>query len=375
MGRIDAVTGMRGVASMLVVGFHAVLVFWLAQLALGWRADAFEHPLSAGFFGAGWVGVDFFFVLSGFLLATPLLQPRPDAPEGYRVFAAKRLLRIAPPYYASFLVVYALAGWSGNPAFSFTLESVLVHILYLHNFFVEHQFGLNGVAWTLAVELQFYLLLPILVLPFRRWGAWPALPFAAAALAWDAWAFDPSDPVRTRFLTFQFPAFLAHFAFGIAAADLLRRGWRPPAPDVLATIAIVLLVVLPALALGYTRQFEALDVTAYHVYLRPAAGLAFAVGIVCALQEGSRIGRLLAVRPLLWLGELSYSIYLVHLAAGGVYLVSGAHWAFSHGLPFFMLLMTATSLLVAVGLYVAVERPSLRLKDHIVRRLRGGADA
>lgn len=373
MDRVGALTGMRGVAALLVLGFHCVLVFWLAQITFGWEADAFGHPLSEGFFGAGWVGVDFFFVLSGFLLSRPLLGGGTALPvwARYRVFAAKRLLRIAPPYYASFLAIYLLAGWTGHPIYAMSFEGFAVHALYLHNFFPEHQFAVSGVAWTLAVELQFYLLLPLLVLPFRRYGPWVSVLFLAAALAFLAYAYDPADPGRTRFLVFQLPAFLGHFGFGIAAAQLHDTGHWPRAfrPDIAILASAAALIVAPAAVLGYSDSFDAPNELLFHALVRPAAGLAFAIIILAALRPGSVTGLALTWRPLLWTGEISYSLYLIHLAVGGVFLVNEWQWAFHFGLAPFMLMMSAASLVLAWLFFHAVEKPSLRLKDRVTALL------
>jgi peptidoglycan/LPS O-acetylase OafA/YrhL len=375
--RLDALTGMRGVAAFLVLGFHAVLCVWLAQLWFGWPATAFESPVSRWFFGAGWTGVDFFFVLSGFLLARPLL----DAPRawptlrGYRVFVAKRLLRIAPAYYASFLVFLALVGWSTYPVFATSAKGLLIHALYLHNFWRDQQFAMSGVAWTLAVELQFYLLLPILVQPFRRLGPAAAVLFLGAALAYEWWAYRPADALTTRFLEFQFPAFLAHFGFGIAAAQLFARAWRPRVPPDLAIAAgLAAFLVVPAVALGYSRQFEPIDVPFYFVALRPLAGLAFAITILFALQPASAVGRILTLRPLRWLGDISYSLYLTHLFWGGLFIVTGAQWAFRKGVPGFLPIMVAGSLALAWLMYVLVERPSLRLKERVTQRMEAASN-
>lgn len=375
MQRVAALTGMRGVAALMVVGYHAVLFMWLAQMESGRPADAFTHPWSAWGLGGGWLGVDFFFVLSGFLLAGPLLRQRdhwPTWPE-YRLFAAKRLLRIVPPYYAALLLAWLLAGWSGHALFRVTPEGLLWHASFLHVFVPEHQFGIIAVAWTLALELQFYLLLPLIVVPFRRWGPWVAASFVVASLAYVAWAQDP-DWARDRFQVYQFPAFLGHFGFGIAAAQLAQRGWRPPGdPDLVAALAFAALVVTPAALTGYTQAFETPDhVVAKHL-VRPLAALFFAILVLCALADDSRIGRALTVRPLLVLGEASYSLYLVHWSLGGLLLVTGASaWAFA-SVPSFTILFTAMSLLLCAAFYALVEWPSLLLKDEVSRRLHAPA--
>lgn len=372
--RLDALTGMRGVAALMVVGYHAVLFVALAQAQAGQPDTAFSHPWSVWALGAGWLGVDFFFVLSGFLLAGPLLRQAHPWPSGaeYRLFAAKRLLRIAPPYYGALLLAGALAGWSSHPLFAFSAEGLAWHASFLHAFSPEHQFSMIAVAWTLALEVQFYLLLPLLVVPFRRWGPGVAAVFAAVALAYVAWAQD-ADWARDRFQTYQFPAFLAHFGFGIAAAQLARRGWRPPSPDVVALAALAVLVVLPAVATGHTGQFDPPPGLLAQQLIRPLAALFFAVLILCALHPASRLGRALAVRPLFWLGEASYSVYLVHWSLGGLFLVTDATaWAFT-SVPSFVLLFTMLSILLGTAFFVLVEWPSLLLKDAVSRRLHAPA--
>lgn len=367
--RLDALTGMRGLASLMVVGYHAVGFYWLWQLESGRATDAFGHPLSAWGLGAGWLGVDLFFVLSGFLLARPLLRKagRMTGPE-YRAFAAKRVLRIAPPYYVALALAYALVGWSGHPLFHFTTKGVLLHLVYLHTFFEAHAFGILSVAWTLGLELQFYLLLPLILIPFRRYGPGVALPCLAIAATYLFWAHDPGDFLDNRFRTSQFPAYLGHFAVGIAAAQLVQRGWRPKVqPDLALAGAFAVLVVAPAWLTGYPTRLGPVDVP-YLVH--PMAAAFFALLMVLATQPESLLGRALALRPMMWVGEASYSLYLVHYSVAGAFIVTRPAWAFT-SLGWFAVILTMASLLAAATFYVLVERPSLQLKEAVARRLGG----
>lgn len=370
--RLDALTGMRGIASLMVVGYHAILFYWIWQLETGRVSNAFEHPLSVWGLGAGWLGVDFFFVLSGFLLARPLLRQAGAMTQlEYRAFVAKRVLRTAPPYYAALLLTYAVVGWSGHPLFDFTFEGVTAHVLYIHNFFPEHHFGIMGVAWTLGVELQFYLFLPLIMMPFRRFGPVATIPFALAAIAYLVWANAPVDASQVRFHTFQFPAFLGHFAVGIAAAQLVQGRWRPRIdPDFAIASALTLLVLVPASLLGYARQFEPVEGPLFAYFVRLLAGIFFGILMVFSLQPGSRVGRWFTMRPMVWMGEISYSLYLVHYGIAGTFLVSGSDAPF-RDLPTFAFLLTVTSLIGAAAFYALVERPSLQLKEAVARRLGG----
>jgi peptidoglycan/LPS O-acetylase OafA/YrhL len=187
-GRIPELDGLRGIAIAMVMAFHAAV-----YLYVGWR------PL-ANVFEFGWSGVDLFFVLSGFLIGRILIDERES--QGYfKTFYARRIFRILPAYLAV-VVCYGIVWVLGGAARHELAEAAgppmawWAYLTFSNNFFVAAYGTLFflPVSWSLAVEEQFYLTLPLVVrlLP-RRWlgplvilviVAVFCLRFAACELGW-----------------------------------------------------------------------------------------------------------------------------------------------------------------------------------------------
>ena len=166
---LDALTGLRGFAAIWVALWHAwkfsgrptyELMLW------GYYLDL--TPLIR----TGWAGVDVFFVLSGFVLGLPycqaLLGNRP--PIGTAEFFRRRLLRVLPAYYIQLIILLLLwlilAGRLPVP-----VTDILAHVFMLHNIFPGQGEMINGVYWTLPIEFDFYLVLPLmaLLLAPKKW--------------------------------------------------------------------------------------------------------------------------------------------------------------------------------------------------------------
>jgi peptidoglycan/LPS O-acetylase OafA/YrhL len=230
VGYIGPIEGLRGVAVLLVVLFHYVVLregvhddSWIRLIGSVEGLNRLVHH--------GYLGVDLFFVISGFLLALPWHvhardgRPPPSAAAFYR----RRFLRIAPAYYvqlaALFLVVMPLlhgADYWRRDLYVYVLNAA-AHAVFLQNLspLTSASLGVNGALWTLAVEAQFYALLPLAAPLFVRR---PAPMLAACIVASLAWRLS----VGSEFLRAQWPAYLGHFALGIVMgrAWLDRRG-RP----------------------------------------------------------------------------------------------------------------------------------------------------
>lgn len=271
-GRIEVMDGLRGFASLSVVWFHLTSG---TGLFTGWIKASGSY---------GWLGVDAFFVISGFVI--PYSMHR----SGYRgfsdagVFMLKRLARLEPPYLASLLLTIGLLyvssatpGFNGQ-APNISLERVLLHLGYMNVFFARDWF--NPVYWTLAVEFQFYLAM-ILLFPMLGHADWKRRFGALAVMATLAMA------IRDTGLVF---AYLGLFALGAGAFQVRVGLLRPLLFAVLAaSLTAVNLLVLGA----------------------PAA----AVGLVTALAAA--FVNLPAIPVLGLLGSISYSLYLIHVPVGG----------------------------------------------------------
>ena len=169
-GRILELDGVRGLAILLVLILH-FLVELLGTTQIDWQAKI------ALLFRLSWSGVDLFFVLSGFLIGGILLDNK-YAGDYYRTFYLRRFYRIVP-LYAVLIITFALGILLVGPntakplthMFNWRIVPLWVYPLFLQNIFMtlHHSYGSGwmGVTWSLAVEEQFYLLLPFVV---RRLG-------------------------------------------------------------------------------------------------------------------------------------------------------------------------------------------------------------
>ncbi len=317
----------------------------------------------------GFAGVRLFFVLSGFLITGILLRARARIQGGgsslnaeLRRFWIRRSLRIFPAFYLLLLANLALD-------ISSTREDFWWHATYLSNFLM----GLDGAwrdllthLWSLAVEEQFYLLWPALMLGALRLSPRNAIcaalligPISRAALVLAA----PANSIAPVLLT---PACLDLLAAGAllawlrhrnGEADPVRRRWR-----------VVGLVLLP-LALASTLRVPA-GLEALRTVFAPALqAFAFA-----ALIDGAALGftgftgRLLSWTPLIWVGQISYGVYLYH---------NNAHWlgprilrqlthyrlAYFPSEALHVAYLTMLALFFASASWYLIERPLVRLKE------------
>lgn len=261
----------------------------------------------------GFVGVDMFFVLSGFIITTLLL--REEARDGrfsLRGFYWRRLLRIVPVYFFVVTVVGIFhVVIKGRPE---VLESLPFYYLFLSNF-VTDEIPLLGITWSLAVEEQYYLIWPLLlgVLP-RRW----LLPTVLGLIALNVIAImDGLAPlgigqVAAGPLLFRLPtATYAPILMGSALALLLDReaGFRRIAalfghrfaPALLLGLLLVVLQTLPA-------DLRGLPNLAMHAVMT-----ALLASIV--VREDHVLAPALQWGPAARLGEISYGVYLYHMLA------------------------------------------------------------
>jgi peptidoglycan/LPS O-acetylase OafA/YrhL len=168
---IDRLDVLRAISFLTVYSFHLAARFRHANVPFtdGMFRDYSVWPKDALFLvpaGFGWIGVAFFYVLSGFCIHYATLHRREKF--NIRDFYGRRFLRIYPAYIVVVLVCTALAPWL--PYHYFNAGQVMAHVFMVHNFLKSTIFGLDGVLWSLGVEMQFYLLYPLLLSLARRWG-------------------------------------------------------------------------------------------------------------------------------------------------------------------------------------------------------------
>lgn len=346
--------GLRALACLMVF-----LVHFGQKTALQGHWGPFDL---ARLLANGNTGVALFFSLSGFLLSLPHWSSMRDAQPlpGVSRFYLLRLARVAPAFYGCLaaLVVgnqlWLEVGWQ---------RDVGLHGLFLFNLTEHTTLSINPAFWTMAVEVQFYLLMPWLFRLLRGSDVRRAAIANAvlAALAYLAHATLVELAVLpTVVTTYSLLAHLPHFLMGVATAGLLSA--RRTAPEgggdrhgLLGLAATLLLLVILGTPLGDWLQ---LPYGRYHLPVVPAL---LCLLIVLAAQR--RPGwRLLETRPLQAIGTVSYGIYLCHLPVLNVVarqlpalgLDPRQHWAL-YGLS-----SLALTLAVATLSYLVVERRVLR---------------
>ncbi len=302
LGRSPALDGIRGIAIIWVV-LHNALDTPVAPAVGLWRlVNVVAHP--------GWIGVQLFFGLSGFLITYGLLETQGGA--GYfRNFYAKRALRILPLYYTVLFMLLVVA--PRIPGANLPVTTAGQHSLWLFTVNWEHETP-YGFAhfWSLAVEEQFYLLWPFVVwrLPARRLF-WCCLGISAAALALriamviygaDPWSLYTSTACRMDAL-----------ALGAAAACAAKisiwRAWAQARSNRLLVVAGVLFVVGIPLTHVYDRYGIAGETLGYTLLAVCSAAFVLSVALP---SQAANVSKVLAWSPLRSIGTYSYAMYVFH---------------------------------------------------------------
>jgi peptidoglycan/LPS O-acetylase OafA/YrhL len=372
--RLSGIEGLRGVAAVSVVLFHV----W-------------THELNAGGSGLGWVGryvvanlahgVTLFFALSGFLLYLPFAaaaireKPRPL----FSSYLRNRALRILPAYWVILLLVALVLraarihenGGQGGVGPITDPLLLLKDLLLVQNYSSSTMSTGISPAWSLAVEVVYYITLPLLVLAglvlarrasSRRGRAYalaaPALGLGVFGLVGAAVGAKLGGPVDVSFLVY------AHlFTLGMVLA-VLRIQHQDDRLRLPAHWRIYAMVAAPAVAIvGVGLGEGTIPERGETMFVSVACALLLALVALAPHDRPSRLVRLLETRPFAATGVVSYSIYLWHLPV--------ILFLLDHDLlPVGSVGAYATSLLIVAALvgalsaltYRYVEKPALRLK-------------
>lgn len=269
LGQIDA---LRGIAAVAVAWFH-----------FSCGSSAFTTmPMVRASGAYGWVGVEMFFVISGFIIPYSLAS-KSYAISRFPTFMARRLMRLEPPYFVSIALVIALAFASAQftafrgPAPNYTLEQIGLHVAYLISFFGEG--WINPVYWSLAIEFQFYLLVGLLFPLIASTRTVSRILLAAVCIGGPV--LSTNDRLLPHWLPIFFVGFLLFYSSQASRTDILAL-----ASFALAGVSVVWHFGIP---------------------------VAIAVTISALLMRAP----VKFPRWLIWIGGISYSIYLLHVPLGG----------------------------------------------------------
>lgn len=343
--RLKTIDGLRGIAAMWVVLYHL-------QGAMALTFPDWAHPLVQWFMGQGFLGVDIFFVLSGFVI--PFSIRNADLTPGFMGrFALRRSIRLDPPYWMAiaveivFVATALRLGLAEAPLP--TPGQVLAHVFYLQN--ILGSGDIVGVFWTLCFEIQFYLGIVALLVAGqaiertvgRRWAITVgsslfAIMFVVSVLGRYGIGGMEIHPGFALLRWFQF--FMGVLVFWVVTR---RIAWY-----LLPASWVILIAVL---IVGGESPLQAIPI--------------FTSALLWWSWERDRMSTILSNRVVQFLGAISYSLYLFHATVGwrwirlmGLYFGPDASNLIAVG-------AFATGCAVAVGFSWAawkwLERPAMRL--------------
>ncbi|WP_271985788.1 acyltransferase family protein [Pseudoclavibacter terrae] len=363
MNRLRELDGLRGLAALIVLIYHVSLTY--PNLAAPYYSQPVEDPLAFALtytplhlMRDGRMAVYIFFVLSGLVLALPVLA-RGRAYQ-WLAYYPQRLIRLYLPVWAAVALGVALVAlvprgaqmgsvWLQSAPDALGVTQIVLDLTLLT--------GVGGVVsplWTLRWEVLFSLLLPLymlLAVRFRR--QWWALAFASLVAIGIGFRLDN-----------EYLSLLPMFMLGVASAagldDIRRAGeaLRPPWRGLLLSCAALLLV-SPWLA----QLVSAPGGLIGHLRVAVAAGAMLTVW--CALCVPS-FGKLLKARPFQRLGAISFSLYLIHEPI----VIASAFWFGAENLILAGAVSCVVSVLLASVFLRFVERPSHRLAQFVAKLLK-----
>lgn len=330
--------GLRGIAALYVVLHHSYNLSFIGV------AD----PASLFFLGWGHAAVTIFIAISGYCLALPVVRSNFRLKGGALHFYQKRARRILPPYYAAlamgialFFLVYAPSGHRISSLFSPPTETAIItHLLLVHNWSPNLAYAFNGPLWSVAMEMQIYLLFPAMVVLWRRSGSVWMLA-SSFVLAHAVYLMTGH----------QGPAnYLFIFALGAWAAELSLKNGNVLALKVAFYTSTVLFLLFPNVHIMYNDLIVGVGISSLMV--------------LCA-RTSFWPRSILSLRFFTWLGGFSYSIYLIHDVLQHLFFSTALRPPWLHqGTPMllaFSFAITPVILGLSYLFHLAIERPFMTI--------------
>ena len=355
MTRIKEIDGIRGIAILLVVSFHYIN----NQLV---DSSFYIGQLMAKITGFGWVGVDLFFVLSGFLIGTVLLNTL-KSKNYFKTFYLRRIFRIIPNYFLLILIFilvktsdlfddnYFLTGNDVVPLWSY--------FLMVHNFFMSSLNNLGNdsmsITWSIGIEEQFYLVIPLLLWRLNpKYIPYLMVLFIVLSIlsrnVFGHW-IDKYVLIYCRLDSLSMGVIIAWLNRYYVIKDVVCK--------IRNILFIVLFITMIASAYFYVSYGD------LGIYKHTLFSLVFSILILFALGLNSNLyGTFLRCDLLCWIGRLSYSLYLFHfIILGFVHHYSGKHGCIIRNVNDILLTFMALviSFCFSIILYRFYEEPFVRM--------------
>lgn len=308
MHRFPLIDVFRGFAALLVVFYH-VLAYreWINFPATGLGKLA----------TTGWVGVDLFFVISGFVIGKTAMDAHHAGQPWRRQYMERRLRRIAPLYIATMALFLFLVnpdllhqGWA-------SVYQLLIHLGFVHNVWHETHGSINPPNWSVGLEMQFYVLMAACAPWLARTSGWKVFAvWTGIAISWrfgTTLVLNPetSSPIIQFIYASQLPGVLDEFVCGICIAKLAHANALQFTRWKLAAWTLAALTLLTLAWITVPPEVLYWKSSASIVLWRTLVCLGFAALLACAVMIPFSGGWVL--RPFRYLGEISYGIYLWHI--------------------------------------------------------------
>jgi peptidoglycan/LPS O-acetylase OafA/YrhL len=348
---LPEVDGLRFVSIALVFLFHVGVYLTVksarpfsSQPGADWLSNVAAH---------GAYGVQLFFVISGFILGVPFAKHwlAGAPPVRLRAYFLRRITRLEPPYILSLIGFFALLVVVNHQGFFALLPHLAAGLVYLHTLIFGTFNPVNGVTWSLEIEVQFYILAPVLAWLFRirntrrRWFV--ELMAIVVAIAIQQAFIEPKSRMAYTIVNFA-----QYFLAGFFVADLFVAAWKER-PTRTRRWDLVSLFGWPLLFLIWNSS----QLTAW--LFAPLAIVLF-----CAAFRGELTSQLFSNRWVTTIGGMCYTIYLIHYQLISLFgrLLQRVRWSDDFGLHLLTqsLLLIPPVIVSSAVYFVLFERPFMQ---------------
>ncbi|OSZ78203.1 hypothetical protein CAP35_08050 [Chitinophagaceae bacterium IBVUCB1] len=275
--RLDALTATRGIAAMLIVIFHFGL-------------EVFPFSEAQRFFSKGNMAVSYFFTLSGFIMCYTYYAK----PVSYKSYIVRRLARIGPVYWLAIILSLFTIAQKEN-----LLTATFLNVFFLQSYIPGYALTVNSPGWSLSVEMFFYLLFPFLLNVYRakpqRFVQASVILYAISQIAHLYFVKYSANSNAMHELVYYYPlGHLNSFMIGMAGYYFIDK----PLPKGWASTLFVLAAIISSLLW--------LPISKHN-------GLLVPLFVLLILMLAKKKGVLLRKLGLVWLGEVSYSLYILQM--------------------------------------------------------------
>lgn len=356
---------LRGLAAIYVVMHHATLMFNPDHWTLPFSITDFNQIFILGHYT-----VDLFIILSGFCLMLPVIRNDGQLRGGVIVFFKKRACRILPPYYLamglSILLIATIIGhktgslWDST--FPVTKKDIITHLILIQHVFSDATcVKINYVFWTISVEWGIYLVFPLILTSWRKFGAFTTtvvtiilsyglfIPMKILHLNTSPWGINPH--------------YLGLFTLGMLAVEIsfskkvIYVNLRKKLPWGLMTVVFAGVAIIAYNLKYQTVLWSLCDLTAGICF--------FCLLISVASSQKTGFYQILVWQPLVFMGTFAYSIYLIHAPLEQLmyqYIIKPLDLTSFLSIPILSCLMTIIIIPISYLFFLICEKPFLNKK-------------